>query len=141
MAVGPDAEYDEYEEIDLSTVEPLIACPSSPDNVVRVADIEGLKVDQVIVGSSANSAFRDLMTVCRVLDGRRVAPFLSFHINPGSRQVLENVASHGGFMMLLLAGAQVHQPGCLGCIGMGQAPGPSRCRCAPSRNFPGRAAP
>ena len=139
MAADPDAEYDEYEEIDLSTVEPLIACPSSPDNVVRVADIEGLKVDQVIVGSSANSAFRDLMTVCRVLDGRRVAPFLSFHINPGSRQVLENVASHGGFMMLLLAGAQVHQPGCLGCIGMGQAPGTEQVslRTFP-RNFPGR---
>ena len=139
LSADPDAAYDEYEEVDLATVEPLIACPSSPDNVVRVADIEGLKVDQVLVGSSANSAFRDLMTVCRILDGRRVAPFLSFNVNPGSRQVLENVASHGGFMMLLLAGAQVHQPGCLGCIGMGQAPGTDQVslRTFP-RNFPGR---
>jgi aconitate hydratase len=139
LAADPDAEYDENEEIDLSQIEPLIACPSSPDNVVRVADIAGLKVDQVIVGSSVNSSFRDLMTVCRVLDGRRIAPQLSFHINPGSRQVLENVVAQGGLMMLLLAGAQVHQPGCLGCIGMGQAPGTNQVslRTFP-RNFPGR---
>jgi len=86
-----------------------------------------------------NSSFRDLMTVCRILDGRRIAPNLHFHINPGSRQVLENVVEHGGLMMLLLAGAQVHQPGCLGCIGMGQAPGTNQVslRTFP-RNFPGR---
>jgi len=139
LAADPDAAYDEYEEIDLATVEPLIACPSSPGNVVRVADIEGLKVDQVLVGSSANSAFRDLMSVCRILDGRRVAPHVSFNVNPGSRQVLENVADQGGIMMLLLAGAQIHQPGCLGCIGMGQAPGTNQVslRTFP-RNFPGR---
>ncbi|WP_306533960.1 aconitate hydratase [Geobacter sp.] len=139
LAADPDAAYDEYEEIDLATVEPLIACPSSPGNVVRVADIEGLKVDQVLVGSSANSAFRDLMSVCCILDGRRVAPHVSFNVNPGSRQVLENVADQGGIMMLLLAGAQIHQPGCLGCIGMGQAPGTNQVslRTFP-RNFPGR---
>jgi len=139
LAADPDAGYDDYYEIDLSSVEPLIACPSSPDNVVRVADIEGLKVDQVIVGSSVNSSFRDLMTVCRILDGRKIAPHLSFNINPGSRQALENVVAQGGFIMLLLAGAQVHQPGCLGCIGMGQAPGTNQVslRTFP-RNFPGR---
>ncbi|WP_136513543.1 aconitate hydratase [Geomonas edaphica] len=135
----PDATYDETDEIDLALVVPLIACPSSPDNVVPVSEIEGLKVDQVIVGSSVNSSFRDLMTVCRILDGRRIAQGLSFHINPGSRQVLENVVAQGGFMMLLLAGGQVHQPGCLGCIGMGQAPGTNQVslRTFP-RNFPGR---
>ena len=139
LAADPDAVYDEYDEIDLSAVEPLIACPSSPDNVVRVKDIEGIKVDQVIVGSSVNSSFRDLMTVCRILDGRRIAPQLSFNVNPGSRQVLENVAAQGGFMSLLMAGAQIHQPGCLGCIGMGQAPGTNQVslRTFP-RNFPGR---
>jgi len=139
FAADPDAGYDDYDEIDLSCVEPLIACPSSPDNVVRVADIEGLKVDQVIVGSSVNSSFRDLMTVCRILDGRKIAPHVSFNINPGSRQALENVVAQGGFIMLLLAGAQVHQPGCLGCIGMGQAPGTNQVslRTFP-RNFPGR---
>lgn len=139
MAADPGCSYDEYDEIDLSQVEPLIACPSSPDNVVRVKDVEGVRVDQVIVGSSVNSSFRDLMTVCRILDGRRVAPHVSFNINPGSRQVLENVAAQGGFMSLLLSGAQVHQPGCLGCIGMGQAPGTNQVslRTFP-RNFPGR---
>ncbi len=80
-----------------------------------------------------------MMTVCRILDGRRVARHLAFHVNPGSRQVLENVADQGGIMMLLLAGAQIHQSGCLGCIGMGQAPGTDQVslRTFP-RNFPGR---
>ena len=139
LAADPDAAYDDYDEVDLSQVVPLIACPSSPDNVVPVSEVEGLKVDQVIVGSSVNSSFRDLMTVCRILEGRRIAQGLSFHINPGSRQVLENVVAQGGFIMLLLAGGQVHQPGCLGCIGMGQAPGTNQVslRTFP-RNFPGR---
>ena len=139
LTADPDAAYDEYDEIDLSALEPLIACPSSPDNVVKVKDVEGVKVDQVIVGSSVNSSFRDLMVVCRILDGKRVAPHVSFNINPGSRQVLENVAAQSGFMSLLLAGAQVHKPGCLGCIGMGQAPGTNQVslRTFP-RNFPGR---
>jgi len=139
LAADPDASYDEYDEIDLANVVPLIACPSSPDNVVPVAQIEGLKVDQVIVGSSVNSSFRDLMTVCRILENRKVAPHLHFHVNPGSRQVLENVVAQGGFIMLLLAGAQIHQSGCLGCIGMGQAPGTNQVslRTFP-RNFPGR---
>lgn len=139
LAADPDAAYDEYDEIDLSLVEPLIACPSAPDNVVPVREVEGVRVDQVIVGSSVNSSFRDLMTVCRIMDGKRVASHLSFNINPGSRQVLENVASQSGVMSLLLAGAQIHQPGCLGCIGMGQAPGTNQVslRTFP-RNFPGR---
>ena len=139
LTADPDAAYDEYDEIDLSSLEPLIACPSSPDNVVPVRQVEGVKVDQVLVGSSVNSSFRDLMTVCRVLDGRRIATRLSFNVNPGSRQVLENVAVQGGVLMLLMAGAQIHQPGCLGCIGMGQAPGTGQVslRTFP-RNFPGR---
>ncbi|HEU0264521.1 MAG TPA: aconitate hydratase [Geobacterales bacterium] len=139
LAADPGATYDVEDEIDLSQLEPLIACPSSPDNVVPVREVAGIKVDQVLVGSSVNSSFRDLMTVCRILDGRRVAPQLSFNVNPGSRQVLENVASQGGMLMLLMAGAQIHQPGCLGCIGMGQAPGTNQVslRTFP-RNFPGR---
>jgi aconitate hydratase len=139
LSADPDCTYDDNDEIDLAILEPLIACPSSPDNVVRVAEVAGTKVDQVIVGSSVNSSFRDLMTVCKILDGRRVASHVSFNINPGSRQVLENVAKQSGFMSLLMAGAQVHQPGCLGCIGMGQAPGTNQVslRTFP-RNFPGR---
>jgi aconitate hydratase len=91
------------------------------------------------VGSSVNSSFRDLMTVCRVLEGQRIAQHLSFHINPGSRQVLENVADQGGIVTLLMSGAIIHQSGCLGCIGMGQAPGTNQVslRTFP-RNFPGR---
>ncbi len=139
LAADEGAGYDEYDEIDLAALEPLIACPSSPDKVVKVSTVAGTKVDQVIVGSSVNSSFRDLMTVCRVLEGRRVAPGVAFHINPGSRQVLENVAQQGGVLMLLMAGVNIHQSGCLGCIGMGQAPGTGQVslRTFP-RNFPGR---
>ena len=139
LAADEGASYDDYDEIDLSLLEPLIACPSSPDNVMRVTDVEGLRVDQVLVGSSVNSSFRDLMTVCRILEGQHVAAHVSFHINPGSRQVLENVAEQGGIMTLLMAGANIHQSGCLGCIGMGQAPGTNQIslRTFP-RNFPGR---
>ncbi len=139
LTADPDATYDDYDEINLSTMEPLIACPSSPDNVVPVRRVAGIKVDQVLVGSSVNSSFRDLMTVCRILEGRRIATHLSFNVNPGSRQALENVAVQGGLLMLLMAGAQIHQPGCLGCIGMGQAPGTNQVslRTFP-RNFPGR---
>ena len=134
-----EAEYDENDEIDLSTIEPLIACPSSPGNVVRVSEVAGIKVDQVIVGSSVNSSFRDLMVVARTVEGRHCHPGISFHVNPGSRQVLANVGAHGGIMMLLMAGARIHEPGCLGCIGMGQAPGTGEVslRTMP-RNFPGR---
>jgi aconitate hydratase len=139
LAADADAEYDEYDEIDLSTLEPLIACPSSPDNVVPVREVAGTKVDQVIVGSSVNSSYRDLMTVCRIMEGNRVAAGVHFHVNPGSRQVLENVAQDGGVLMLLMAGVSIHQSGCLGCIGMGQAPGTDQVslRTFP-RNFPGR---
>ena len=139
LAADDGALYDEYDEIDLSAMEPLIACPSSPDKVVKVSEVEGVKVDQVLVGSSVNSSFRDLMTVCRILEGQRIAQNVSFHINPGSRQTLENVADQGGIVTLLMAGALIHQSGCLGCIGMGQAPGTNQIslRTFP-RNFPGR---
>ncbi len=139
LQADEDATYDEYDEIDLTTLEPLIAQPTSPDNIVPVRELAGLKVDQVLVGSSANSGYRDLMSACLILEGRKIAPHLSFNVNPGSRQVIENVAAQGGFLMLLQAGAQVHQPGCLGCIGMGQAPGTGQVslRTFP-RNFPGR---
>lgn len=139
LAADEGAVYDQYDEIDLSALEPLIACPSSPDNVVPVREVEGTKVDQVIVGSSVNSSYRDLMTVCRIMEGQRVAPGVHFHVNPGSRQALENVAQDGGVLMLLMAGISIHQSGCLGCIGMGQAPGTDQVslRTFP-RNFPGR---
>jgi aconitate hydratase len=139
LTADEGSKYDEYDEIDLSSVEPLIACPSSPGNVVRVRDVAGTKVDQVIVGSSVNSSFRDLMVVARIMEGRHSHPDTTFNVNPGSREVLENVASKSGVISLLAAGARIHEPGCLGCIGMGQAPGTGQVslRTFP-RNFPGR---
>jgi aconitate hydratase len=133
------AAYDDHDEMDLSRLEPLIACPSSPGNVVPVREVAGVKVDQAIVGSSVNSSFRDLMVVARTVEGRAAHPDVSLHINPGSRQVMENVLNHGGLLALLQAGARIHQSGCLGCIGMGQAPGTGQVslRTFP-RNFPGR---
>ncbi len=139
LSADPSAEYDEHDEIDLSTIEPLIAKPSSPGNVAPVREVAGLKVDQVIVGSSVNSSFRDLMVVARILEGRHASPRTSLNVNPGSRQVIENIAARGGVVALLRAGARIHEPGCLGCIGMGQAPGTGQIslRTMP-RNFPGR---
>jgi aconitate hydratase len=139
LTPDPDADYDQREEIDLSSIEPLIACPSSPGNVVPVSEVEGTRVDQVIVGSSVNSSYRDLMVTARMMEGRSAATGVSFHINPGSRQVLENVVEQGGALQLLRAGAIINEPGCLGCIGMGQAPGTGQVslRTFP-RNFPGR---
>ncbi len=139
--IGADdnAEYDEYDEIDLSVLEPLIACPSSPDNVRKVSEVAGTKVEQVIVGSSVNSSYRDLMIVAKAVEGKRAAPGVSFEINPGSRQLIENIAAAGLMLPLIHAGARIHQSGCLGCIGMGQAPatGTVSVRTFP-RNFPGR---
>ncbi len=96
-------------------------------------------MEQVLIGSCGNSSFRDLMVVAQALKGRRVHPRVSLEINPGSRQVLENLALAGGLLPLLTAGARVMPPGCWGCIGMGQAP-PTQAvsvRTFP-RNFPGR---
>lgn len=139
LAADDGAEYDEQIELDLSNLEPLIAKPTSPGNVVTVREVAGLKVDQAIVGSSVNSSFRDLMVAAKMLEDRRVHPEVNFHVNPGSRQVMENVAQHGGLISFLSAGARVHEPGCQGCIGMGQAPGTGEVslRTFP-RNFPGR---
>jgi aconitate hydratase len=139
LAADDGAVYDETDAIDLSALEPLIACPSSPGNVVPVREVAGTKVSQVIIGSSTNSSFRDLMVVAKILQGRHCHAETSLHINPGSRQVLANVMAQGGLMLTIMAGARIHEAGCLGCIGMGQAPGTGQVslRTFP-RNFPGR---
>jgi aconitate hydratase len=139
LIADPDAEYSEVMELDLSTLEPLIACPSSPDNVVPVREVAGRPVVQVLVGSCTNSSIRDLTVVARTLANREISREVSFEINPGSRQVLENITARGDLLTLIHAGARVHQAGCLGCIGMGQAPptGGISLRTFP-RNFPGR---
>jgi aconitate hydratase len=107
--------------------------------VVPVKKVEGAPVEQVLIGSCANSSFRDLMVVAQTLKGRRLHPRVSLEINPGSLQVLQNLALAGGLLPLLSAGARVMPPGCWGCIGMGQAPatGGASVRTFP-RNFPGR---
>lgn len=139
LSADEGASYNEDLTLDLGQIEPLIAKPSSPGNVVPVREVAGTRVDQVIVGSSVNSSFRDLMVSAKILEGRHVHSTVSFHVNPGSRQVLENIARENGMLAFLGAGARVHEPGCLGCIGMGQAPGTGEIslRTFP-RNFPGR---
>ncbi len=139
LHADPGAEYDKTDEIDLSTLEPLAARPGSPDDVVPVWELGDIEVAQVIIGSSVNFSYRDLMIVARALEGRTIHPGLSLEINPGSRSALENVERAGGTRILTHAGARINQAGCLGCIGMGQAPatGTVSVRTFP-RNFKGR---
>jgi len=139
IVAGPDAQYDEVLEIDMSALEPLIACPSSPDNVVKVSEVAGRPVAQVLIGSCSNSSLRDLTVVSKTLANKQIHYDVSFEINPGSRQVLENLIAQSDMLSLVKAGARVHQAGCLGCIGMGQAPPTNAIslRTFP-RNFPGR---
>ena len=135
----PDATYSQVIEIELDKMEPMAACPSSPDNVVPIREIQGKKVAQVIVGSCANSSFRDIQVVAKAIKGKTVHPGVSFEINPGSRQVLEMAAKEGLLTDLIHAGARIHQSGCLGCIGMGQAPPTDSISLRTfTRNFPGR---
>jgi aconitate hydratase len=133
------AGYDESDEIDLSRLEPLIARPSSPGNVIPVAEAAGEEVYQVVVGSSANPGLRDFAVVAAIVAGRQAHPRVSFDINPTSRQILVELTGMGAVTDLVAAGARLHQAGCLGCIGMGQAPavGRNSLRTFP-RNFPGR---
>ena len=139
IKVDADVQYDETVNLNLSEIEPLIACPSSPDNVKKVSEVEGIDVNQCIIGSCGNSSFKDLMIVSKALSGRKIHENVSLEINPGSRQVLENVANASDLKNLIRSGARIHQSGCLGCIGMGQAPatGTVSLRTFP-RNFPGR---
>jgi aconitate hydratase len=139
LVADDDAGYDLEEEIDLSTLEPLIAKPSSPGNVVPVREVEGESIYQVVVGSSANPGFRDFATVAEIVKDRQVPDEVSFDVNPTSRQTLENLMADGHALSLIHAGARLHQAGCMGCIGMGQAPatGQNSLRTMP-RNFPGR---
>jgi aconitate hydratase len=134
-----DASYDEEDEIDLSRLEPLVAKPSSPGNVVTVREVAGPPIYQAYVGSSANPGLRDFAVPALMVRGRQVAPGVSFDVNPTSRQILGTLVDEGYLAMLVRAGARIHQAGCNGCIGMGQAPATGRIsmRTVP-RNFPGR---
>ncbi len=134
-----DAQYEKAMNLDLSSVEPLVAAPHSPGNVRTVKELEGTPVDQVCVGSCTNSSYRDLMTAARMLHGKGVHPDVSLVVAPGSRQVLQMITSIGGLAALLDGGARINECACGFCIGMGQAPRSGAVSLRTSnRNFPGR---
>lgn len=134
-----DADYDEEMEIDLSDLEPLMAKPHSPDNVVKISELAGTKVDQVCVGSCTNSSYMVLEGVGQILNGRTIAQNLSMTISPGSKQVYEMIAKDGILASMIGSGARILESACGPCIGMGAAP-PSNGVSIRSfnRNFPGR---
>jgi len=139
LTADAGAGYDEEMEIDLSKLVPLIACPSSPGNVVPVSEVAGKPVYQCVIGSSANPGLRDFAVPALMLEHLPVRETVSLDINPTSRQMLENLSALGYLGTLIHQGARIHQAGCGGCIGMGEAPASGRIslRTVP-RNFPGR---
>lgn len=141
VEIKPDADavYDEVIEINLSELEPLIACPHSPDNVVKVTEVKGTKVNQITIGSCTNSSYVDMMKVAEILDGKTIHEDVSLVIGPGSKQVLNMLAANGALAKMISAGARIIESGCGPCIGMGQAPanGAVSLRTI-NRNFEGR---
>ncbi len=141
LTADPGAGYDEEIEVDLGALEPLVACPGSPDNVRKVSEVEseGAEVQQALIGSCTNSSFKELMTIALAVKGRRVHPNVSLHVNPGSRQVLQTLIKHGGLSCLVSAGARVMENACDGCVGLGSAPASnSNSVRSFNRNWPGR---
>ena len=139
LAADEGAEYEEHMEVVLDDVVPLIALPSSPGNVVPVREVEGREISQSYIGSSANPSYRDFWITSEIVRGRRIHDDVSFDINPTSREIIENMVKNGVMLHLVQSGARIHQAGCNGCIGMGQAPASGRnsLRTVP-RNFPDR---
>ena len=139
LAADPDAIYDEVEVIDLESLEPLIAKPSSPGNVVPVREVVGIPIGQVCVGSSVNSGYEDLALVGAVLRGNIVDPRLVMSVTPGSRQIQDCIIRSGTYLDLIQAGARMLEPICGPCVGIGQAPGSGIVSVRTfNRNFPGR---
>jgi aconitate hydratase len=122
LLADADATYDETVELDLAQLEPLVAQPHSPDNVVKVSEIEGTPVNQVAIGSCTNSSLKEMLTAAEILDGKTIATNLSLVISPGSKQVLEMLARNGALARLVASGARIIESACGPCIGMGQAP-------------------
>jgi aconitate hydratase len=134
-----DAKYDESMEIDLSKLEPLIAKPHSPSNVVTVKEMEGMPVQQVAIGSCTNSSYKDLMTAARLLKGKKVHQNVSLVISPGSKTVFNEIAKNGALADLVASGARVLECTCGPCIGQGQAPPTNSVSIRTfNRNFEGR---
>lgn len=139
LKASANAQYDETVEIDLSSLEPMVARPHSPDNVCKVREIQGTMVHQVCIGSCTNSSYHDLMVAAAMLKGKKVHPDVSLTISPGSRQVLEMISKNGALTDIIAAGARILDVACGPCIGMGQAPpsGGVTVRTF-NRNFEGR---
>ncbi len=139
LASDADAEYDKIVEIDLSALEPLIALPHSPDNVVKASSLEGKKVDQVCIGSCTNSSLYDMLKVAAILRGKRIVESVSASVSPGSKQVLAQLAESGALNDILSSGARVLECACGPCIGMGFAPNSGGVSLRTfNRNFEGR---
>ena len=139
FAADSDAEYDEVIEIDLDTLEPLAACPSSPDQIKTIRELAGKKVGQVLVGSCTNGGYRDLALVAKALKGRTIHPDVTLGIAPGSRPVLEMLCNEGLLGDLVAAGARILEVGCGPCIGQGQSPADDTITVRTfNRNFAGR---
>ena len=139
LKADADAEYDEVIEIDLSTLEPRAACPSSPDNIKTISTLRNVDVGQVIVGSCTNSSYKDLMKVAAMMKGKVAHENLTFAIAPGSRQVLEMLAENGALADLIASGARILEAGCGACIGQGQSPSDDTVSVRTfNRNFAGR---
>ena len=139
LVADPDASYDKEVTINLSKLEPLAAAPHSPDNIVTVASLAGMKVNQVLIGSCTNSSYTDLKTVTKLLQGRTVAPTTSLGVAPGSKQVLQMLADDGGLGILLAAGARLLENACGFCIGNSLSPETDAVSLRTNnRNFEGR---
>ena len=139
LASDPDASYDKVIDIDLSTLEPLLACPHSPDNIRPASTLSAVKVDQVCIGSCTNSSLRDMLRVAAILKGKTVHPTVSLSVSPGSKQVLRMMAECGALADLLAAGARVLECACGPCIGMGFSPNSAGVSLRTfNRNFEGR---
>ncbi len=139
LKADDDAVYDEHIVIDLNELEPLAACPHSPDNIKSIASLAGQKIDQVCIGSCTNSSYADLMTVAHILKGKTVHPDVSLSIAPGSKQVLTMLSENGALADMIAAGARILESACGPCIGMGQSPNSAGISLRTfNRNFLGR---
>ncbi len=139
LAADEDAVYDETIEIDLSALEPMAACPHSPDNVKSIRELGPMKIDQVCIGSCTNSSLADMNKVAYILDGKTVHPDVSLAVSPGSKQVLGMMADNGALSKIIAAGARVLESACGPCIGMGQSPNSKGISLRTfNRNFEGR---
>ena len=139
LSADADAVYDEVVEINLSELEPLVACPHSPDNVKSIKELEGQKIDQVCIGSCTNSSLLDMLKVAHILKGKTVHPDVSLAIAPGSKQVLNMLANNGALAIMIDAGARILESACGPCIGMGQSPNSKGISLRTfNRNFEGR---